>query len=331
MRKKRKKHKAQNPPKQKKTHIVLKEHRFVLDNSFKSLTSRKYKNLIIPLTNLMFHTQYAMNEQITMLNKEHHAHIDSKHARRFSDAHYSINGTRFLLECLAYSDGSIVLRMTEYAFMEALEYGEQTSPWEAEYRLPRIGLLLIRGGKNVPEQGIIHIEDDEFSVINHMEIVQMRFYSVDEIIEQKLYFLMPFTCFLYPEKKERTAEEIQQMAKDLSAMLDALEQAALNGELTTQEAKAVLQCMWEVYSRYTSGDHKTRKEVQNTMRGKEIYVPGTKQYDEGIKVGREEGREEGVLSTLQSLVDDGSISYEKAAQTAGISVEAFKKQVAELK
>ena len=67
------------------------------------------------------------------------------------------------------------------------------------------------------------------------------------------------------------------------------------------------------------------------MRGKEIYVPGTKQYDEGIKVGREEGREEGVLSTLQSLVDDGSISYEKAAQTAGISVEAFKKQVAELK
>ena len=83
---------------------------------------------------------------------------------------------------------------------------------------------------------------------------------------------MPFTCFLYPEKKERTAEEIQQMAKDLSAMLDALEQAALNGELTTQEAKAVLQCMWEVYSRYTSGDHKTRKEVQNTMRGKEIYV-----------------------------------------------------------
>ena len=63
------------------------------------------------------------------------------------------------------------------------------------------------------------------------------------------------------------------------------------------------------------------------MRGKEIYVPGTKQYDEGIKVGRAEG----VLSTLQSLVDDGSISYEKAAQTAGISVEAFKKQVAELK
>ncbi|MEE3489146.1 MAG: hypothetical protein VZT48_13705 [Bulleidia sp.] len=138
---------------------------------------------------------------------------------------------------------------------------------------------------------------------------------------------MPFTYFLYPEKKERTAEEIQHMSKDLTAMLDALEQAALNGELTTQEAKAVLQCMWEVYSRYTSGDHKTRKEVQNTMRGKEIYVPGTKQYDEGIKVGREEG----VLSTLQSLVDDGSISYEKAAQTAGISVEAFKKQVAELK
>ena len=146
---------------------------------------------------------------------------------------------------------------------------------------------------------------------------------------------MPFTCFLYPEKKERTAEEIQQMAKDLTAMLDALEQAALNGELTTQEAKAVLQCMWEVYSRYTSGDHKTRKEVQNTMRGKEIYVPGTKQYDEGIKVGREEGitegKVQGTISTLQCLVDDGTISYEKAASVAGISVAEFKDEVQNLK
>ena len=67
----------------------------------------------------------------------------------------------------------------------------------------------------------------------------------------------------------------------------------------------------------------------------EIYVPGTKQYDEGIKVGREEGiaegKVQGTISTLQCLVDDGTISYEKAASVAGISVAEFKDEVQNLK
>ena len=74
------------------------------------------------------------------------------------------------------------------------------------------------------------------------------------------------------------------------------------------------------------------------MRGKEIYVPGTKQYDEGIKVGREEGFAEGraeshaeVFAMLQRLISKGTITSEDAAEVSGISAEAFRKQAAELK
>lgn len=61
----------------------------------------------------------------------------------------------------------------------------------------------------------------------------------------------------------------------------------------------------------------------------------TRQYDEGIAVGREEGiiegKVQGTISTLQCLVDDGTISYEKAAAVAGISVAEFKNEVQNLK
>ena len=40
--------------------------------------------------------------------------------------------------------------------------------------------------------------------------------------------------------------------------------------------------------------------------------------------GREEGREEGILETLSSLVKDGVITEQEAAQRAGLSVDDFR-------
>ena len=44
--------------------------------------------------------------------------------------------------------------------------------------------------------------------------------------------------------------------------------------------------------------------------------------------GRAEGRAEGRLETLRSLVMDGEISLEKAADKASMSIEEFCKQAA---
>ena len=48
---------------------------------------------------------------------------------------------------------------------------------------------------------------------------------------------------------------------------------------------------------------------------------------EGRVEGRAEGRAEGRLETLRSLVIDGDISLEKAADKADMSIEDFCKQV----
>ena len=50
---------------------------------------------------------------------------------------------------------------------------------------------------------------------------------------------------------------------------------------------------------------------------------------EGIEEGRAIGREEGTIKTLFGLVHDGLITEEKAAEKANVSVEEFRKLVAQ--
>ncbi len=42
---------------------------------------------------------------------------------------------------------------------------------------------------------------------------------------------------------------------------------------------------------------------------------------------KEEGREEGTLSTLYSLVEDGDLSIEKASKKANLTTEEFRKRM----
>ena len=59
----------------------------------------------------------------------------------------------------------------------------------------------------------------------------------------------------------------------------------------------------------------------------------TKQYTEEeiqqifYKNGREEGREEGILSILSSLVSDGTITLKDAATRAGLSEDVFSEKM----
>ena len=48
---------------------------------------------------------------------------------------------------------------------------------------------------------------------------------------------------------------------------------------------------------------------------------------EGKAIGREEGKAEERISLLSGLVHDGTLSLEKAAEKAGMTVDEFRKQM----
>ena len=312
---------------------VLADSTHLLDDTFKTVTEKPDSHLIIPLTNDFFHTDYGLDERITIENVEYNGAKDEKHVRHYSDLVYRIRNRRYLIECLAYSDDTIVFRMCEYAFLESFGHAKEISPWEVRYRLPRMGLLLIRPIADAPDQATIHIEGDDFSAVTHMEIIKMSSYTVDELIARKLYILMPFTYFIYPEKDRRTEAERKQMTSDLNRMFQAIDEAVKSGELSSMEANTIVASIMEVWGVYTEKDSETHKEVEETMSGR-IHVPYEEEmkqiFEEGKAQGKAEGKAEG-YSMLQNLVDKGTITPEQAADAAGISVSAFNNKVASLK
>ena len=56
----------------------------------------------------------------------------------------------------------------------------------------------------------------------------------------------------------------------------------------------------------------------------------SKGLERGRTEGREQGRTEGRLQEIISFVQDGDISIERGAQKAGMSMDAFKKAMAEV-
>ena len=56
----------------------------------------------------------------------------------------------------------------------------------------------------------------------------------------------------------------------------------------------------------------------------------SKGREEGREEGRKEGREEGRFKLLLELVSDGTITIQKAAETAGMVEAAFKKKMNEM-
>lgn len=93
------------------------------DDVFKTMKT-KHKELFVPLINELYETNFSMEDAIELLSSEGYVvdgssigdeHID----KRESDFLMCIAGRTFLVECQSYEDGSMEIRIAEYAFLAA--------------------------------------------------------------------------------------------------------------------------------------------------------------------------------------------------------------------
>lgn len=66
------------------------------------------------------------------------------------------------------------------------------------------------------------------------------------------------------------------------------------------------------------------------MGGQILELECVKRWNEGIEAGREEGRFQGILSTLNDLVKDGVLTVSEAARRASMTEENYVEQVKQL-
>ena len=169
--------------------------------------------------------------------------------------------------------------------------------------------------------------------------IKVKSYSIEEIFEKDLLFLIPFYIFTYESQfKEinENADKVEKLAEEYANIKARLDQCAENGMIDEFSKKAIIDMSERVLENLAAHYENIRKGVGSVMGGHILDYEAKRIKNEGLEEGllkgrvegRIEGREEGIISTLISLVKDGILSIKDAAVRAGITEADFQEKMA---
>ena len=125
------------------------------DNVFKTM-KMKHKRLFISVINDVFKKNYPVDIKVEVLPSEGYltenetTNGSKEIEEQISDFLIKIEGEVYLLECQSYDDGSMAIRIAEYAFIVARQF----STWDighATIPMPRFSVIYIKRTDRTPK------------------------------------------------------------------------------------------------------------------------------------------------------------------------------------
>ena len=284
------------------------------DDVFRTLLT-DCTELMIPVVNEIFHTKYTGKETICLLQNEHFIRMpDGSEQERITDSSFEIiseetapiaqgQKKRYHIECQSTEDGTMIVRMFEYDTQLALENREFTSNI-LTVQFPDSAIVSLRHTKNTPEEMTVKVLTPGGRVSYTVPVLKVKRYTIHELFERKLFFLIPFHIFAYEKdfkELEENSEKLAKLEEEYTAIVNRLEEDRKNGDLNEYEKVTILEMSDTVIKHLAAKYEKVRKGVGESMGGKvleyeakDILNRGRAEgYLEGEAYGRREGRDEG--------------------------------------
>ena len=292
------------------------------DNVFKTMKG-KHKRLFISVINDIFGKNYQMDAKVGILPSE--GYLTEKETKdgskeieeQISDFLIQIEGEVYLLECQSYDDGSMAVRIAEYAFIAA----RQSATWgsgHAVFQMPRFSILYIRRTGATPNTTTVtFLFPDGQSVDN----VILEDLTKEYIIGKRLFPYIPFYITRY-EKEIISGSSIEDVVDDLEFFRDEMVRLHREGELSDDEIVDLMGFANTIITHITDGNQNEERLV-HIMGGTIIETESEKLIRMGKAEGKMEGRaqmlielsmEEGLdhSSIIKKLQDKAGLSYEQA-------------------
>ena len=128
--------------------------------------------------------------------------------------------------------------------------------------------------------------------------MKIRDYSLRELFDKGLYFLLPFYIFVhetqfgvYNEDKEKR----RRLTDEYVTFMEQLEQAVTDGRLSVYERGTILDMSRRVLEHIAAKYNTVRKGVGEIMGGKVLDYETKRAYNAGKADGIAEGKAEGLL------------------------------------
>lgn len=293
------------------------------DDAFRTLVT-KGGNLIIPFINEMFRGErpVKMNASIVHEANEQFLNLEKgKQDKYQTDSMITIDGELYHIECQTRDDGTILVRIAKYYWLEAMR-NSRVEGDTIHIPLPYSGILYLRKTPQTPEKMFVHYYDNYGNDLKYpVKVINLADYTLDELIEKNLTFLLPFYLFnlednLKDYNKEASREKIITFYDELFQYLNKLrEQEKLN----VYQYSLITDMLRKVTDNLAQSNERARKELDEFMGGKILEFNNERLLNEGG------------IKDLLSLVHDGllnaDVAADRAAKEYGISKEDFKKRL----
>ena len=248
---------------------------FIWDALIKRL-SNLHPELLLPIVKEVFGKEYAKEEEITFLSSEYVLDTLGKNKNQrlhsiYADLVYRIGKKDiYHLECQIKPNAEMVLRMYEYDVQIAFQHGVERQKDIKKIRLemPRSVIMYLTHTRYTPDRENMEIilPNDEMWKYS-IPILKVQNYSVEEIAEKELYFLIPLTCIRYYSKEEKKVRKNIEpsLTQFLGQCMIIISDAIKKKNLTGRSGRDILDCFQRGCHYLFVKDEETQKEVQQML------------------------------------------------------------------
>ena len=282
------------------------------DDASRTLLKR-CPNLILPIINEIFNTNYAPTEKVTLLDNEFFLNRQNgNQVERITDSNFLVKSIPYHLEFQSSTDGTILIRIFEYDSQIAL----QNSTLEGnglKVKFPNTALIYLRHTKNTPDEMNILIEVPGNSCGYAVPVIKVQAYSIEEMFEKHLLFLIPFHIFVYEKdfkEYDTDAKKLEQLKLIYMNIFTKLEEYVGNGVISIYEQRVIIDMSKKVLEHIAENYFNVRKGVSEIMGGKIIELEA---YNI-LVAGEAKGRREDILALLKVLGNIPEFLEEKIQQ-----------------
>lgn len=304
------------------------------DTAFRTMIN-DCQELVLPLINEMFGEHYTGKEQIVPIPNEHFFRQRTDELPNMkeiiTDSCFQVVESQksYHLECQSTEDSGMIVRMFEYDTQIALDNGLRSRE-TLTVRFPYSGVLSLRGGEQNPDSYRYVIESPGGTLDYEIPVIKMKQYTMDEIFEKKLLFLLPFYIFVHEDnfgRYEQDEEQLEVLKEEYLHMAVRLNRMEEDGEVTVSDVSTIYNTIRNVMDAIAANYENVRKGMGDLMRGPVFETDVSKIKEELVTTCRSkwvaEGEAKGRLQMLYDLVATGMMTEADAASVMHLKTEEF--------
>ena len=294
------------------------------DNVFKTMKS-KHKRLFISVINDIFDKEYPLDAKVEVLPSEGYltesetADGSKEIEQQISDFLIKIGSEVYLLECQSYDDGSMAIRIAEYAFIVARQF----ATWDighATIPMPRFSVIYVKRTERTPKNTTITFKFPDGQEVNYdSENVIIEEFTKEYIVEKRLFPYIPFYIARY-EKEIASEGNIENAVSDLEYFRDEMIRLYQTRELSDEELLDLMGFVNTIITHITNGN-KNEERLVNVMGGTVIETESERLRREGISQGINQGKAQLLIEMGQKEGLDDTMILKRMQEWIGLSLE----------